>query len=95
VRSARKPSERLELIWIKQVVKITELIKFTGIIGLIRVLRFIRNFSNIRAGLRETSRVCWLKFCGLVDYNVISLASGQSCSRNGLLIILLAPITLK
>jgi hypothetical protein len=28
--------------------------------------------------------VCWLKFCGLLDYNVISLASGLSSSQNGL-----------
>ena len=38
--------------------------------------------------------VCWLNFCGLVDYNVGSLASGQSSSRNGLLINSLAAKTL-
>jgi hypothetical protein len=35
--------------------------------------------------------VCWLKFCGLLDYNVILLASGLSSSQNGLLITLIAP----
>ena len=57
VHSPRKPSEWLEFIWIKQVVRITELIRFTGVIGLKRVLRFIWNFSIIRAGLREAARV--------------------------------------
>ena len=91
MRNARKPSERLELIWIKQVVKITELIKFTGIIGLIRVLRIIKNFRIIRAeAARVLAQALWAS--GL---NVSSLASGQSFSRNGLLIIPLAPITLK
>jgi hypothetical protein len=33
------------------------LIRFIGIIGLKRVLRFIRNFSMIRAGSREAARV--------------------------------------
>ncbi len=39
-----------------------------GIIGVIRVLRFMSNFSVIRAGLREAGArllVCWVVCCGL------------------------------
>jgi hypothetical protein len=45
----------------------------------------------IRAGLHERLLVCWIQFSALVDYNVSSLASRQSSSRNSLLIIILAP----
>ncbi len=37
--------------------RITELIIFIGIIGVISVLRFIRTVSDIRAGLREAGHV--------------------------------------
>ncbi len=39
------------------VLRITELMSFIGIIGVIIVLRFIRTVSDIRAGLRESARV--------------------------------------
>jgi hypothetical protein len=35
------------------ILRITELISFIGIIGVICVVRFIRTGSDIRAGLRE------------------------------------------
>ncbi len=57
LRSPTKPSEWVELIRVKQVLRISELIWFTGVIGLKRVLRYIRNFRIIRAGLREAARV--------------------------------------
>ncbi len=51
------------------------MISVIGIIGVIRVLRFIRTLSDTRAGLREASLVlCWVVFCGLVAYDVRSLA---------------------
>ncbi len=54
------------------------MISFIGLIGVIRVLSFIRTVSDIRAGLREASLVVrWRAFCGLVAYDVRSLASGQ------------------
>jgi hypothetical protein len=66
--------------------------KSIGVIGLIRVLRFTRNFRIIRAGLREAARVS----------AQVLWASGlqrESCfrtsSRNVLLIVLLAAKTLK
>ena len=41
--------------------------------GFVRVTRFLKNFSVIRAGLREAGRV-WVSFCGLVGYDVSSVA---------------------
>jgi len=77
------------------VVRITEQASFFEILWVMRVLRFIMNFSDIRAGLRGAGRVvCWVAFCGLVAYDVSSLARRQSSSRNGPLITLLTPATL-
>jgi hypothetical protein len=48
--------------------RISELITIFWIIGVIRVLRFMSNFSVIRAGLREAGArllVCWVVCCGL------------------------------
>ncbi len=42
---------------VDRVLKITELISFIGINGVIRVVRFIRTISDIRVGLREAGRV--------------------------------------
>ena len=75
------------------VARITELIRFTGSIGLkgfLDLSRILELFELACARLL----VCWLNFCGLVDYNVSSLASRQSSSRNGLLINPLAAKTL-
>jgi hypothetical protein len=57
VRSPRKPSERLELVWAIRVMRITKLIRIIGFPEVTRVLSFSRNFSVDRAGLREAARV--------------------------------------
>ncbi len=75
------------------IVRITELIKFTGSIGLKGFLDLSRVLELFELACARLL-VCWLKFCGLVDYNVSSLASGQSPSRNSLLINPLAAKTL-
>ena len=45
------------LFCVNWILKITELIRFTGIFGVISVLRFISTLSNTRAGLHEAARV--------------------------------------
>ncbi len=51
------PAETEEVIRVNRVLRITELISFIGIHGVISVARFIRTLSDIRAGLRKADRV--------------------------------------
>ncbi len=64
------PTETEQVITVvlnDMVVRITEQASFFEILWVMRVLRFIMNFSDIRAGLCGAGRVvCWVAFCGLV-----------------------------
>jgi hypothetical protein len=45
------------MFWVLRDIRITELIRLIGTIGVTSVLRLTRNFSITRAGLREAARV--------------------------------------
>ena len=55
------------------------MIRLIGITGVTWLLSFSRSLNVDRAGLRELL-VCWVKFFGLVAYDVSSLAQGLSAN---------------